>query len=99
VPLIDNHHSKILYYLGWQSLRSGILGGGRITTNNLTLQIIPFASHYSICEANEQYFVSYSFRNSSELDSFLRKTQKPQLSLRLYLWLSGRQDMTALDNQ
>jgi hypothetical protein len=27
------------------------------------------------------------------------KTQKPQLSLRLYLWLSGRQDMNVLDNQ
>ena len=26
------------------------------------------------------------------LDSFTHKTQKPQLSLRLYLWLSGRQD-------
>jgi hypothetical protein len=68
-------------------------GWGLITKNDLTLQIIPFASQMS-------YVLCLTLSGiQAGLDSFTQKTQKPQLSLRLYLWLSGRQDMNDIDFQ
>jgi hypothetical protein len=68
-------------------------GWGLITTNDLTLQIIPFASQMLNLLCLNRSGIQ------AGLDSFTHKTQKPQLSLRLYLWLSGRQDMNYIDYQ